>query len=55
MDKIIKTADNLINEYGYWGEHEKYGYNEWAYEVSEDYTRSGYWEWVTEKIAQEDE
>jgi hypothetical protein len=40
------NADKLIEEYGYWNEHPQHPRHEWAYEVSEDYTRQGYWEWV---------
>jgi len=46
------TKEELIKEYGYWGEHPDHPFKEWAWEVSEDYTRTGYWEWV---IARENE
>lgn len=43
------TKEELIKEYGYWGEHPSYPWHQWSYDVGEDYTRSGYWDWVLEQ------
>jgi hypothetical protein len=44
------TIDNLVNQYSYWGEHEIYGIVSWKYEIANDDTRLGYWDWVLDKI-----
>lgn len=50
MDKI----ENLINTYGYWGEHPEFKLAQWQYEVSEDYTRTSYWDWVAAGLDEEE-
>ena len=38
---------------GTWGNHSNYPVEDWGYEVSNDETRLGYWEWVAAKIENE--
>ncbi|WP_165618480.1 hypothetical protein [Mycobacteroides chelonae] len=35
---------------GVWGEHPKYPVADWRYQVANDDTRSGYWEWVATEL-----
>lgn len=36
----------LINKYGYWGEHPDHDVDSWKYEIANNDTRLGYWDWV---------
>ena len=45
----------LLDKYGHWGSHPTYTVADWQHEVSNDYTRRGYWEWVAKKIELEGE
>ncbi len=50
------NGESLSNSFGgYWGTHPKYPLHEWQYEVSEDYTRLGYWDWVISKLYEDKE
>ncbi len=51
----MTTALELEDEYGHWGEHPVYPVADWQYEAANNDTRLGYWEWVSNKIANEDE
>lgn len=44
------TAQALIATHGIWGEHRDYPAADWRYEVQNDDTRLGYWEWVAAKL-----
>jgi hypothetical protein len=35
---------------GFWGAHPEYPVADWQYEVGNDETRLGYWEWVQNEI-----
>jgi thiamine kinase-like enzyme len=35
---------------GYWGEHPEHAISDWQYEVSNDETRQGYWDWVESRL-----
>ena len=48
-------ARKMIEEHGYWGEHENYPVEEWRNETDVDDTRQSYWEWVFCKLEEEDE
>lgn len=39
---------------GIWGSHPDYSVSDWQYEVENDDTRLGYWEWVESKVEQAD-
>lgn len=39
----------------YWDEHPDYPIEDWKYEVANDDTRRGYWEWVDSQIEQAEE
>jgi len=39
-------ADDLIEQYGIWGEHPDHPRGDWQYEVACSDTQLGYWEWV---------
>jgi hypothetical protein len=45
MDK----KEELIEEYGYWGEHPDHPCQQWMEDVSNEGTRMGYWDWVIER------
>lgn len=34
----------------YWSEHHRFPVADWKYEVANDDTRMGYWDWVEHKI-----
>lgn len=51
---MISKAVELEVACGYWGEHHKHSLEEWKYEVENDYTRHGYWEWVANRVENED-
>lgn len=36
---------------GHWGEDPRYPVSDWKYEVANDDTRSGYWEWVAARMS----
>lgn len=40
----------LINKYGFWNDHPRYPASDWKYEVQNNDTRIGYWEWVLQRI-----
>lgn len=41
----------LCEKYGgYWGVHPHFGLEDWRYEVENNYTRCGYWDWVYNRI-----
>lgn len=44
------TAEQLREQYGQWGEHPDHPLQDWQHEVENDYTRSGYWDWVVNEI-----
>ena len=46
---VYQTAGQLRKRYGYWGEHPEWPTSDWVYEVRNDDTRQGYWEWVSSK------
>lgn len=44
----------VVDEYGgYWGECPRFPVSDWQYEVAEQATRQGYWEWVTDCLENE--
>lgn len=36
----------------YWSSDKQFPVEDWQYEVTNDYTRRGYWEWVASKREQ---
>lgn len=49
------TPDELREMFGgHWSAHPKYPVTDWQYDVANDDTRLGYWEWVLAKIEQEE-
>lgn len=46
------TTDQQAEEHGYWGEHTHFPVKDWQYEVANDDTRRGYWEWASVKYEQ---
>ena len=42
------TAQELKEQYGYWGSHPDFPITDWVAEVTNNETRSGYWSWVEE-------
>lgn len=43
-------ADELQRKYGSWGSHPEHPVSDWQYEVANDETRLGYWEWLENKL-----
>jgi hypothetical protein len=43
----------LISNYGYMGEHPDYPVSDWKTLVQIDEVRSGYWDWVEDRIRHE--
>lgn len=43
--------DECCPEKGYWGDHPKYPIEDWRYEIANNDTRQGYWEWVYAQAA----
>lgn len=39
---------------GTWGSHRRYSVADWQYEVANNDTRLGYWEWVAHQIDAEE-
>lgn len=37
---------------GVWGEHDDFPVSDWRYEVANQDTRTGYWEWVAARVEQ---
>jgi hypothetical protein len=47
----MSTIQELKNAHGgNWGEHPRFPVADWRYEVANDDTRQGYWEWVEIKL-----
>lgn len=44
------SADELISEYGCWGEHPDCPRKDWQYEVANNDTNLGYWDWTANRI-----
>jgi len=44
------SEQDLITEYGNWGEHPQFPLCDWQYEVNNNDTRAGYWHWVSNMI-----
>ncbi len=53
MDNIDATL--LANKYGHWGSHPDHPFGDWQYEVANEDTRLGYWEWVAQEIRSNDD
>ena len=51
----MPTALALASRHGYWKEHPEFPVTDWQYEVQNDETRLGYWEWVVGKLEATDE
>lgn len=55
LGKSIDATHNLQEANGgYWGEHPEILVEDWQYDVMENNTRLGYWEWVQARIDGED-
>jgi predicted kinase len=47
---MTPEARELAKQYGIWGEHPEFTLPYWQYEVRNDDTRLGYWDWVHQQI-----
>ena len=47
------SVDELIAQFGAWGEHPSYDRAGWQYEVANGDTQSGYWDYVVAKLGEE--
>ncbi len=45
------TSDQLRVKYGSWGSHPRHPVEDWQAEVADDETRLGYWDWLEQRIA----
>lgn len=45
-EPLALVVARLKAQYGYWGEHPACPVTDWQYEVSNEDTRMGYWEYV---------
>ena len=53
-ERLEESERKLSQRFGgRWGEHPHYPREEWSYEVGNDDTRKGYWEWVEDMIEQD--
>lgn len=43
-------AEQLMNEFGDWGDHPQFPRSDWLYEVANGDTQRGYWDFVVAKI-----
>lgn len=46
----LPSEEELRERYGQFGEHPRYPVEDWKYEIQNDDTRRGYWEWVAASI-----
>jgi len=49
----VSTAEAFIDQYGFWGTHPKYPRIDWVYEVANNDTSIGYWDWVANLYEQD--
>lgn len=47
---MADTASGLIATYGIWGAHPDHPPADWRFEVANDDTRLGYWDWVANQL-----
>ncbi len=47
---VFAEVEALTDAYDYWGEHPDYPLQDWRYDVADDNTRLGYWQWVVDRI-----
>jgi hypothetical protein len=46
---------NLADKHGgTWGEHPDYPIADWQYQVANEHTRKGYWEWISDQILEKE-
>ena len=51
----MSKSNNYWDGYGgYWGEHPDYPRVDWKWEVADDSTMQGYWEWCAFREAEDD-
>lgn len=48
-----QTGETLLKGWGVWGEHPDHPLEDWRYEVANDDTRQGYWDWVAKRVEEE--
>lgn len=46
----LQTASEMKDLYGVWGEHPDYPKEDWKYEIANDDTVAGYWDWVEHQM-----
>lgn len=52
---MSEEARQLSSEHGgTWTEHSKYPLEDWQYEVANDETRLSYWDWVLQKLLEDE-
>ena len=43
-------VEEYIKKYGYWSVHPDHPLEDWRYEIANDDTRQGYWQWVKGRL-----
>lgn len=43
-----------LEGYGYWDSHPEAPFEDWQYQVANNDTRRGYWEWVRVEICEDE-
>ncbi len=54
MDEPIEVIDMRMRNGGTWGEHPDHTVEDWQFQVENDETRQGYWEWVVSRTEEEE-
>ena len=52
-ESLSPSVNELIAQFGAWGEHPSYERAGWQYEVANGDTQSGYWDYVVAKLGEE--
>ncbi len=49
-ESTTPTGQQLVDIHGVWAEHVTWPVSDWKYEVDNDDTRLGYWDWVASQM-----
>lgn len=53
--ELPTRVDELVEEYGPWGEHPAYSRQDWGYECGHRNTTLAYWDWVDHRMVCDEE
>ena len=54
-EKDSLSVESLMVEFGNWGNHPRYGREDWMFAVASKDTQRGYWDWVSVRLEVEKE